>query len=295
MSLSLFAHLAPRPLVRVLLTTAASSLLLLQAPEARGADEKNSCVASYGSSQELRRDQHLGRAREELRSCARAACPALVRTDCITWLDQVQAEFPTLAIHAQKDGVDVANVKVIVDNVLAAARLDGSSLEVEPGEHTLRFETEGAPPVVLKLVVRDREKDRPIPVSFLSASFGLEGPAPGETPRYSRTVPAGAIVLGGVGVAGLVTFGVLGLVGKNRESTMDTTCKPYCSQAAIGNVRAEYTGADVALGVGAAALVSAGIWYLANPRRRDESPPSPGGVSVVPGRGGAALEWNGHF
>jgi hypothetical protein len=294
MSLSLFAHLAPRPLVRVLLATAASSLLTLQAPEARGADDKNSCVASYGSSQELRRDQHLARAREELRSCARAACPALVRTDCIAWLDQVQAEFPTLAIHAQKDGVDVANVKVMVDNEVAAARLDGSSLEVEPGEHTLRFETEGAPPVVIKLVVREREKDRPIPVAFLSPSFGLEGAAPAET-RYSRTVPVGTFILGGLGVAGLATFGVLGLVGKNRENSMDTTCKPNCSQTAIGNVRDEYIGADVALGVGAAALLAAGIVYLVHPRQRDEAPPTPGGVAVVPGRDGAALEWNGTF
>jgi hypothetical protein len=295
MSLSLFARRAPRLGRPVLLATAAMSLIALQAPEARGADDKNSCVASYGSSQELRRDQHLGRARDELRSCARAACPALVRSDCIAWLDQVQAEFPTLAIRAEKDGADVANVKVFVDNEVIAARLDGSSLEVEPGEHALRFETDGAPPVSVKLVVREHEKDRLVPVSFVSTPGAIEGAAAEQAPRFSRTVPPGSLVLGGVGVAGFVTFGVLALVGKNRESSLETTCKPNCSQTTIGNVRTDYIAADVALGVGAAALVSAGIWYFVHPRRPYEAPPNPSGVAVAPGRDGAVLEWNGIF
>jgi len=268
---------------------------MLHAPEARGTDEKNSCVASYDSSQELRRDQRLGRAREELRSCSRAACPALVRTDCIAWLEQLQAEFPTLAIRAEKDGSDVANVKVIVDNEVVATRLDGSSLEVEPGEHTLRFETDGAAAVVLKLVVREREKDRLVPVSFVSASHAPEGAASTETPRFSRTVPLGIFVLGGIGVAGFLTFGVLGLVGRNGESSLESTCKPDCSQAAIGKVRTEYIVADAALGIGAAALVSAGLWYFLRPRRPYEAPPNPGGVALVPGRDGAVLKWNGTF
>jgi hypothetical protein len=297
MSLSPFARGAPRLAGPVIFATAAMSMIALQAPEARGADDKTSCVASYGSSQELRRDQHLGRAREELRSCARAACPALVRGDCVAWLDQVQAEFPTLAIRAVKDGADVANVKVMVDNEVIASRLDGSSLEIEPGEHTLRFETEGAPPVFVKLVAREHEKDRLIPVSFVSAPGpgGQQGAGPEQAQPLSRTVPVGSLVLGGMGVAGLVTFGVLGWVGKNRESSLETTCKPNCSQTAIGNVRTEYIVADVALGVGAAALVSAGIWYLVHPRRAREVPASPGGVTVAPGRDGAVLEWNGIF
>jgi hypothetical protein len=280
---------------RTFVATTATLLLALQATEARGTDEKTTCVESYGNSQQLRRDHQLGRAREELRSCSRAACPALVRTDCIAWLDAVQAAFPSLAIRAVKDGGDIANVKVIDDNEVIAARLDGSSLEVEPGEHTFRFETDGAPPVVVKLVVREREKDRVVPVTFASSSGAPDAVAPAELPGSSRPVPPGVFVLGGVGVAGFATFGVLGLIGKNAESSLDNTCKPNCSQRAIDKVRTEYIVADVGLGVGAAALVSAGVWYFLRPRRIDEAPPSPSGVALVPARGGAALEWNGVF
>ena len=294
MSPSPSARFSPCLARRIPIAIAAASLLTVHAPVAR-ADDKNSCVGSYGSSQELRRDQHLARARDELRSCSRAVCPALVRTDCIAWLDQVQAEFPTLAIRAQKDGGDIANVRVSVDNQVVAARLDGRSLEIEPGEHTLRFETEGAPAVAMTVVLREREKDRVIPVSFVSTSRRPDGAARAEALPFFRAVPVGSYVLGGVGIAGLATFGVLGLIGKSRESSLDDTCKPNCSQTSIGNVRTEYMVADVALGVGAAALVSSGIWYFLRPRGPHETPPSPDGVALVPGRDGVVLKWNGTF
>jgi hypothetical protein len=295
MSLSLPARPAPGLARRILIATAAASLFAVHAPTAR-ADDKNSCVASYGSSQELRRDKHLGRARDELRSCSRDTCPALVRTDCIAWLDQVQAEFPTLAVRAEKDGGDIANVRVIVDEQVVAARLDGSSLEIEPGEHTLRFETDGAPAVVMKLVLRDREKDRVIPVRFVSTSRGpVDGAARAEALPFFRTVPVGSYVLGGVGIAGVATFGVLGLIGQSRERSLEDTCKPNCSQTSIGSVRGEYIVADVALGIGAAALVSSGIWYFLRPREPHETPPRQEGVALVPGRGSAVLKWSGTF
>jgi hypothetical protein len=62
-------------------------------------------------------------------------------------------------------------------------------------------------------------------------------------------------------------------------------------------VRTEYIAADVGLGVGAAALVSAAIWYLARPSEGEKSPePSAAqGLAVTPSRGGALLGWTGTF
>jgi hypothetical protein len=258
------------------------------APEAR-ADEKSSCVASYDRSQVLRRDHRFQRAREELKMCSRVACPALVRNDCITWLDQVQAAFPSITIRAMKDGGDVASVKVIEDNEIVATRLDGTSLEVEPGEHSFRFETEGAPPVTLTLVVHEREKDRVVPVTFTSPHTQEDAAV------VTRPVPTGVYVAGALGLVGLASFGVLGGVGKNEQSSLQGTCSPNCSQSAIDKVRTDYIAADVGLGIGAAALVTAGVWYLVRPKHTEGAPAPATTVGVAPSRGGALIGWSGTF
>jgi hypothetical protein len=267
------------------------SAFALHAPAA-GADEKSACVASYERSQVLRRDHRFARAREELRSCSRVACPALVRNDCITWLDQVQTAFPSIAIRALKDGSDVANVKVIEDNEVVATRLDGSSLEVEPGEHNFRFETDGAPPVTMTLVVREREKDRVIPITFTSPHSAV---ATDDSANVSRPTPVGVYALAGVGVAGIATFAIVGAIGKSKDTNLEGSCSPNCAQSSISAVKTDYIVADVGLGVGAAALVSAGIWYLTRPRQTEGTSPPKDGLAVNPTRGGATVGWSGTF
>jgi hypothetical protein len=268
------------------------------APEAQGADDKAACVASYDRSQMLRKDHRLQRAREELRSCSRAVCPALVRNDCLTWLDQVQAELPSLAIRATKDGADVANVTIVEDEAVVATKLDGSSLEVDPGEHAFRFETEGASPVVMHLVVRERERDRVVPVNFVgpgAAQASGVAPASAEAPAMSRPVPVGAVVLGGIGIAGIATFAAMGVVGKNQQSSLQNSCSPNCSQRDIDKVKTDYIVADVALGVGAAALVSAGVWFLLRPAKSEQAARVGNAIAITPNRGGATLGLRGTF
>jgi hypothetical protein len=282
--------LTGRALAAVIL--AASGLSVCTA-QARAADETSACLASYERAQVSRRDHRLGRARDELRSCSRAACPSLVRNDCITWLDQVQTAFPSLTIRAVKDGSDVASVKVIKDNEVVATRLDGTSLEVEPGEHRFRFETDDAPPVSMTIVVREREKDRVVPVAFVSPHH----PSAPDAANAATThpVPLGVWVLGGVGLAGIASFVVLGSVGKSDESSLQRSCSPNCSSGPIDKVRTEYMTADVGLGVGAAALVTAGVWYLLRPGRTEGAAAPQDGIAIAPGPRGAVLEYGGRF
>ena len=285
------SRLVGRALAAVIV--AASGLSVCTA-QARAADEASACVASYERAQVLRREHHLGRARDELRSCSRAACPSLVRSDCITWLDQVQTAFPSLTIRAVKDGSDVASVKVIEDNEVVATRLDGAPLEVEPGEHSFRFETDDAPPVSMTIVVREREKDRVVPVAFVSPHHG-GAPDTSADAATSHPVPPGVWALGGVGLAGIASFAVLGSIGKSDESSLQRSCSPYCSSESIDKVRTEYIAADVGLGVGAAALVTAGVWYLLRPGKAEAVPGPTDGIAIAPGRSGAVLEYRGRF
>jgi hypothetical protein len=260
---------------------------------AGAADETSACLASYERAQVLRRDHRLGRARAELKSCSRVVCPSLARNDCINWLDQVQAAFPSLTIRAVKNGVDLANVRIVEDNEVVATRLDGTSLEVEPGEHAFRFETDDAPAVTMTIVVREREKDRIVPVAF--ASPHSAGSPREEVGTLARPMPVGAWVLGGVGLAGIASFAVLGSLAKNDQSALQGSCSPNCTQGSIDKVKNEYIAADVGLGVGAASLVAAGVWYLLRPSKTEAAPAPQDGLAIAPSRDGARIQWNGTF
>ena len=283
----------PRAARRFLARSAIAACALgVCAPRARAADESSTCVAAYEHSQVLRREHKLARARDELRTCARATCPGIARNDCITWLDQVQSAFPSIAIRAQKDGSDTAAVKVTEDNEVIATRLDGSSIEVEPGEHAFRFETDGAPAVTLTIVVREKEKDRTVPVVFTSPHREHAGATAGGGAGPARPVPGGVYALAGVGVAGLATFAVLGAVGNGNESSLRRSCSPDCSAASIDRVRTELIAADVGLGVGAVSLATAVILVpgaAGQERRSTRSPERPHGVPT-PRRGRVRLE-----
>ena len=283
-----------RPIATAFSLLAATAALCASPPAARGADDRAACVASYERSQVLRREHKLRRAREELRACSRVACPALVRNDCINWLGQLESTFPSLIIRAEKDGGDVANVKVIEDSEIVATRLDGAPLELEPGEHAFRFETEGAPPVTMTVVAREGEHGRPLTVTFASPK-AAEPAAGSESQATSRPIPLGVFVLGGVGLVGLGTFAALGASGQSDENGLRNSCSPYCAQSDIDRVRGKYVAADVAAGVGAAALVGAAVWYLVRPSHSERQEPPKDGVAVAPNRGGAVVQWTGTF
>ena len=60
---------------------------------------KQRCKQAYEAAQEHRLAKRLIEARHELRACVVDACPAFVRKDCGTWLDEVEAAIPTFEAH----------------------------------------------------------------------------------------------------------------------------------------------------------------------------------------------------
>src|SRR3954469_16518472 len=69
---------------------------------ARG-DEKQTCVNAAESAQRQRSGGRLREARASLLVCARAACPAIVRSDCVAWLAENEASEPTVVLRAQDE------------------------------------------------------------------------------------------------------------------------------------------------------------------------------------------------
>jgi hypothetical protein len=151
---------------------------------------KNQCIEANTRGQELRRDGKLSAAREQLRLCANPACPALVRDDCARRLDELDKIQPTI-VFVTKDaaGNDVAGVAVAVDGRPLAARLDGSELLVDPGEHVFTFTAPGQPPISRTLLLAAGEKDRRQEVVV---GGGAATPAPAAHP--SQVQPAHLVV-----------------------------------------------------------------------------------------------------
>jgi hypothetical protein len=70
-------------------------------PRAAWADpSRDECFDAYEQAQRLRNDRQLREARDRLATCASAACPAFVRSDCGAWLDDVEAELAAAAARS---------------------------------------------------------------------------------------------------------------------------------------------------------------------------------------------------
>jgi hypothetical protein len=266
-----------------------ASLVVVVTSSVRADETKDACLVGYEQSQVARKSGDLATARQQLRVCARAACPALVRNDCVTWLEQVESSFPSIVLHAERDGADVTAVRVVLDGKSIASRLDGKGFEIPPGEHTFRFELEGAPPVTQTVLVREGEKDRPVEIHFASA-HSKSAPKSDEVPQSFRPTPTGVYVLGGLGLAGLGTFAVLAATGKGKESSLRSSCAPSCSDSSVSSLQTQFLIGDLGLGVGIASSAAALLWYALRP-----STPEGAHVDIDASAHGASFWWTHSF
>jgi hypothetical protein len=178
------------------LVPAGAILAVLLAAPARSAladdDEaktKAACLAAFDDGQKLRLDGKLGRAREQLLFCSRTECPALVREDCAKLVNDVNASQPTVVFAAKDDrGRDLVGVRVTVDGVTVAERLEGNPVELDPGAHRVRYEAAGLPPVDDEFVARAGEKLRRLDVTLRAPRAEAPPPAVRRAPvaGYAR-------------------------------------------------------------------------------------------------------------
>jgi hypothetical protein len=171
---------------------AVPALLLLVASRPALADlTKEECIEANVQGQELRSQSKLSAARDQLRACAAASCPGLVREDCTRRLDELEKVQPTIVFSAKDSaGNDVAGVTVAVD-ATPAGTLDGSELAVDPGEHVFTFVAPGQPAVSRALVLSIGEKDRREQVIVAGAVAPIARPAaalPPPPPPRARLV-----------------------------------------------------------------------------------------------------------
>jgi hypothetical protein len=280
---------------------AASIVAALGAPATASADEVATCVKASEQGQQLRDDGKYKRAREQFQICTRDVCPSIVRKDCTEWLGALDQSMPSIVISAKDgSGRDLSDVKVTVDGQPFLDKLDGKPASLDPGEHTIRYESPGAPPADERVVMHAGEKNRQITVRL-----GAPPPAPAPAPpppvpipespaKASGGIPTAAIVVGAIGVVGIASFAFFGLTGKSDVSDLRTNCAPNCEQSKVDAARSKLIVADISLGVGVVALGVATWMILSNSKapaqvttgfhRLDVRPLPGGGVAEIGAR-----------
>jgi hypothetical protein len=264
------------------------------------AEEKRACVAASTEGQIARDEGRLLDAREQLLLCAQDHCPAVVRKSCGEWLADIEERIPSVVVRAlDASGQDLTDVTLTIDG--KEVPLDGRPVMLDPGPHELQVTEASGVTEERKVLLAEKEKARLVNVNIsinVHESQNPEGslasqdaPAPAPSEKREYHVPAGAWVLGGVGVLGLGTFAVMGAMAKSDLDDLEKTCSPNCSQSDADAGKTKALIADISLGVGAAALVGALTWALVAKKRSKEAP----SISLLPTRTGGMATLSGRF
>lgn len=253
------------------------------------AAHKAACVEAYESAQEAKVESRLKDARRELRVCAQTQCPEFIRADCAQWFGDVQEAMPSVVISAvDPRGSDTTEVRVSIDGKLVAQRLDGAALELDPGEHQFRFEHADEDAIELNILIRAGEKNRPIQASWREGDSQVWDQGRGQ-PGPLRPY---AYVMGGIAGAGLVSFGVFGILGHQQEKSVEKKCEAdlvNCPVGEIDDAEQKLLIADVSLGIAAASLLAGVTLFVLSEPDDETGAPSDTGVRVDLGLAGSGV------
>ena len=260
---------------------------------------KAMCLSASAEWANLREDHKLRSARDQLLLCAATSCPTDIREECSRHIPELSAAIPSI-VFAAKDGSgnDLAAVTVTMDGKPLLTKLDGSSIAIDPGQHTFRFEALGQTPVEKAFVIQEGEKERRERIEFGSGAPlkaaepppqsptampslhtpTSEPPAPPQAPPSEGALGSGlgrqkilGLVAGGVGVAGVVVGSVFGLMASSKWSTAKSDCGAGCgpndrAQTEKSDANGMATTATIAF-VAGGVLVGTGLaLYLTAPK-----------------------------
>jgi hypothetical protein len=159
--------------------------------------------------------QDLLRAREQLRVCAAAACPAVVQSDCANWLEEVERALATVVVTAKNAaGSDLFDVKVAIDGQSFLSRLDGMAAPMNAGAHAFHFELASGESRDLQVMIKEGAKNQAVAIILGSTPPSPSAPQVAPQPVDSASTASSPLttlrwILAGVGLAvsGFVALG----------------------------------------------------------------------------------------
>jgi hypothetical protein len=287
--------LKPARSFRIVLAFAASSSPTIAF--SAHADDKQACVDASTEGQSLRDAHKLHDAHDRFTTCAREACPAIVRKYCADWLADVDHRLPTVVFRVRSsEGADVAGATLTVDG--KGQTLDASTpVALDPGAHSVHASSPNGEEIDEKVMLVEGEQGRVVvlrfPASSGTSSGGALPPPPKDTTTESSSggftpLTTVSLVVGGLGVAGFAYFG---LKARGDLSNLRDTCAPYCASSDLTTVKTEALAADIALGVGVVALGIAAYSFFSH----HDVPAAASLVEVHPRIGGASIDFGSAF
>lgn len=256
-------------------TESSSSEGAVETTKAAGGDEQEgpdqaACLEAHAAAQALRRETRFIEAQEKLLICSSATCPGPVIEDCGGWIGELERRTPSLAFSVKIDGIETQDGVVMLDGKAVTDR--AGITKVDPGRHEVRIEM---PPYDAReqvVFARDGAGTQLVNFDFTSSkqdeavapapSFS-ESSEPSDT--RSRPTPVAVYPLLGVGGAGLISFGVFGLIGNQRKTELQEECEPDCTDEQLKPMKNAYLIGDISLAVGAVSLLTASVIYLTRP------------------------------
>ena len=196
--------------------------------------------------------------------------------DRVTDLD---ARIPKISITVPED---VINAKVSIDNAPPVSLLVTPVIAVDPGTHKLTITATGKRAYSRTVLVKERDPVFNMTVELPPEETEEPPPAPTHAPVVAPAPRTADVTVRSspypyvFGGAGLVLLGVAGVMYALRDSTihdMDSACGaardryPRSIEDTESRGRTYTTAGNILLGVGAAALVTGVIFYLAEPKK----------------------------
>jgi hypothetical protein len=203
-------------------------------------------------------------------------------------------------------GADLPGLEVQRDGEAVGKVLLGNALPVDPGEHVVTARAPDHRPWSQKVTVADgatatvdvpkleavAPAPTPTPTPLAPTPVQPQAPvapvppaAADEDPGHGRRILG--LVVGGVGVAGLVTGGIFALSAKHKhDDAQNGHCdsKSVCDQTGFdltNDARSAGTIATIAFGVGAAAVAAGVVLYLTAPSETHAVAIAPTGSGLV--------------
>jgi hypothetical protein len=163
--------------------TAVLALVLTLTSSALG-QQKLACSDGRARVKDLQKQNKLLEARDLLLACARPTCPAAMRRDCSSSLDDVSKLVPSVVLSAKDErGNALVDVTVEVDGIALQEGLTGIAVDLDPGDRVFRFKSPGRVSIQRKEAILVGERGR-----ALSVEFGPEGAAAVAPPQAPTPV-----------------------------------------------------------------------------------------------------------
>jgi len=219
------------------------------------------------------------------------------KSEVQTAVTRLQASIPKLLIQRGR-GAEAAEIQL--DGVALGASSVGVPVPLDPGPHSVSAKAPGALPFSQTVTIAENEqKSVDVALSLepqeaRPAAGAASAPADKSNPRL---IP---YVIGGVGIASLISSGVLFGLRQSTLSDLEEQCGPNhdaCPSSAAGdysNLKVYNVTSQVALGVGVVCVGTAVTMLLL---QRKHASAAKSGMTLVPSAPNtvAGVSWAGNF